>query len=167
MKWIAILFSLSMLALMVSCGGETQQTERKTTAERQTASKVEQKPDPRGVGEVTKVELTDPLDQSMIRRGKQISDVKCAACHKYETEERLVGPGYLNVTNRRSPEWIMNMITNVDVMLDEDPVARAMLEECLVRMPNQNISIDEARDILEFLRFNDEEHAGKRDRGVL
>lgn len=167
MKWIAFFLSLSMLAFMVACGGETQQTERRTPGDRQAAPKVEQKPDPRGIGEVTRVELTEPLDRSMIRRGKQISDVKCAACHKYEVEDRLVGPGYLNVTNRRSPEWIMNMITNVDVMLDEDPVARAMLEECLVRMPNQNISLDEARDILEFLRFNDEEHAGKRDGGVL
>ena len=167
MKWIVIFLSFSMVVLIIACGGESEDRQR-TTGERKEVQGVEQRePDPRGIGEVTNVDLTDPLDQRMIRRGKQISDVKCASCHLYDTEERLVGPGYLNVTNRRSPEWIMNMITNVDVMLDEDPVAQKMLEECLVRMPDQNISIEEARDLLEFLRHNDEEHAGKRDGGVI
>ena len=51
----------------------------------------------------------------------------------------------------------MNMITNVDVMLAQDPEAQKLLELCLVRMPNQNVSIGDARDILEFMRENDGE----------
>jgi len=43
------------------------------------------------------------------------------------------------------------------VMLEKDPEAQKMLELCLVRMPNQNISIGDARDILEFMRQNDGE----------
>jgi hypothetical protein len=57
----------------------------------------------------------------------------------------------------------MNMITNVDVMLDQDPQAQKLLEECLTRMPNQNITADDARGILEYMRKNDEEKAGQRD----
>jgi len=34
-------------------------------------------------------------------------------------------------------------------------------------MPDQNISLEEARELLEFLRYNDEKHAGERDGGVL
>ena len=49
------------------------------------------------------------------------------------------------------------MITNVDVMLAQDPEAQKLLELCLVRMPNQNVSIGDARDILEFMRENDGE----------
>nr|MBS0038270.1 cytochrome c [Saprospiraceae bacterium] len=162
MKNLIIVLAAFLTLFMISCGGETTDRERETTQREKPAEK-ERKADPRGIGPFTNVELTDPLDPNMVRRGKAISDVKCASCHKYETEDRLVGPGYLNITNRRSPEWIMNMITNVDVMLDEDPEAQKLLEECLVRMPNQNISEDEARDILEFLRNNDEENAGKRD----
>ncbi len=168
MKYLLFSFPLVLLFFLMSCGGEANQTQ--TTREGQTARsapKVERKADPRGIGEITHVELTEPLDQTMIKLGQAISDMKCASCHKYEVEDRLVGPGFKNVTNKRSPEWIMNMITNVDVMLDEDPVARQLLEECLVRMPNQNISLEEARDILEFLRYNDEKHAGKRDGGVI
>jgi hypothetical protein len=91
--------------------------------------------------------------------------MKCTACHQLN-DKRLVGPGFQGVTNRRRPEWIMNMITNVDVMLDQDPEAQKLLEECLTRMPNQNISMDDARGILEFMRKNDEEKAGQRDAAV-
>lgn len=103
---------------------------------------------------IKSVELTNPLDQSMVSEGEKISEMKCTSCHNL-TEERLVGPGWLNITERRKPEWIMNMITNVDVMLAEDEEAQKMFEECLVRMPNQNISVSEARSILEFMRHND------------
>jgi cytochrome c len=127
-------------------------------------------PDPqiaqgKGIGEIKQVSLTEPLDEDMIQKGKAIYEMKCAACHKL-TDERVVGPGWAGVTNQRRPEWIMNMITNVDVMLVEDPTARALLEECLTRMPNQNVSIGDARDILEFMRKNDEERTGQRDQAV-
>jgi hypothetical protein len=49
----------------------------------------------------------------------------------------------------------MNFITNTDEMIDKDPNAQAMLEQCMVRMPNQHLSDDEARNILEFMRQND------------
>jgi hypothetical protein len=64
---------------------------------------------------------------------KGIYDVKCQACHKL-TNEKLVGPGWSGVTQRRKPAWIMNMITNVDMMLEQDPAAQKLLEECLVRI---------------------------------
>jgi hypothetical protein len=71
------------------------------------------------------------------------------------TEERLVGPGWSGVTKRRTPEWIMNFISDPDEMIEKDPVVQAQLELCLVRMPNQNLSDSEARDIYEFMRKND------------
>ena len=100
------------------------------------------------------VELTTPLNQQWVSDGKGIYDVKCQSCHKL-TEDRIVGPGWKGVTQRRKPHWIMNMITNVDMMLEKDPEAQKLLEQCLVRMPNQNISKDQARHLLEFMRSND------------
>ena len=104
-------------------------------------------------GEIT---LSTPLDKAMVDAGKATYGLKCQSCHKL-TEEKLVGPGWLGVTKKRQPVWIMNMITNVDMMLEKDPEAQKLLELCLVRMPNQNISKDEARQVIEFMRSNDGE----------
>jgi cytochrome c551/c552 len=102
------------------------------------------------------VHLTNPLNQQWIAEGKNIYDVKCQPCHKLN-DEKLVGPGWKGVTQRRKPDWIINMITNVDMMLEKDAEAQRLLEECIVRMPNQNLSLDEARKVLEFQRSNDGE----------
>lgn len=102
------------------------------------------------------VHLTNPLNAQWVADGKSIYDLKCSACHKL-TDEKLVGPGWKGVTQRRKPEWILNFVTNVETMLDTDPQAQKLLEECLVRMPNQNLNIEEARKVLEFQRSNDGE----------
>ena len=100
------------------------------------------------------VSLSTPLNQQWVLAGKDIYELKCQSCHKL-TDERVVGPGWAGVTKRREPNWIMNMITNVDMMLETDPEAQKLLEQCLVRMPNQNISKDDSRQVLEFMRQND------------
>jgi hypothetical protein len=100
------------------------------------------------------VQVTTPLNQEWVTAGKSTYDLKCQGCHKL-TDERVVGPGWSGVTKRRQPEWIMNMVTNVDMMLETDPEAQKLLEQCLVRMPNQNLSLDESRKVLEFMRSND------------
>lgn len=105
---------------------------------------------------ISKVDMTTPLNQEWVGKGKAAYEMKCLACHKLD-ESRLVGPGWKGVTTRRKPEWIMNMITNVDTMLESDEDAQKLLELCLVRMPNQNVSEPEAREILEFMRSNDGE----------
>ena len=102
------------------------------------------------------VHLTNPLNAQWVTEGKGLYELKCQACHKL-SDEKLVGPGWKGVTQRRKPEWILNMITNVDIMLEKDPEAQRLLEECLVRMPNQNLTLEEARKVLEFQRNNDGE----------
>lgn len=105
---------------------------------------------------IKSVELTHPLKPEWVTQGKAIYDMKCLACHKL-TGDKLVGPGWAGVTQRRKPEWIMNMITNVDIMLETDEEAQKLLEQCLVRMPNQNLTKDDARTVLELMRSNDGE----------
>lgn len=108
----------------------------------------------RGEGKFKDVKISDKLDEAMALRGEKIADLKCISCHKL-TDEKLVGPGWAGVTKRNTPEWIMNFMTNTDAMIDKDPKVQAMLEICMVRMPNQNLSDADTRDILEFLRKND------------
>ena len=108
----------------------------------------------RGVGKFTNVEVSPTLDKAMADAGKKVYDVKCASCHKL-SDEKLVGPGWKGSTERHTAAWIMNFVTNVDEMLKKDPKAQAMLEICLVRMPNQNLTDEEARHVYEFMRKND------------
>lgn len=91
------------------------------------------------------------IDQGMVDKGRGIYDVKCQACHSTGAN-RVVGPGWKGVTERRKPEWIMNMMLNIDVMLETDEEAQRQLEECLVRMPNQGLSKEDGRNVLEFMR---------------
>ena len=146
-KHLALLLGLGIF--LSACGGNSNQTTDQTT---------EKAPEPavsdQGIGEIKSVTLNSPLKPDMVAKGQAIYDMKCAACHKLD-EMRVVGPGWKGLTERRKPEWIMNMITNVEVMLDKDPAAQALLEECLTRMPNQNVSVGDARDILEFMLSND------------
>ena len=109
----------------------------------------------KGKGKFTEVKLSHPLDQKMIADGKPVFDTKCAACHKL-TDEKLVGPGWKGVTDRRTPEWIMNFVTNTDEMIDKDPTAQALLDKCMVRMPNQHLSDVDARNVFEFMLQNQE-----------
>jgi len=108
----------------------------------------------KGIGRFRNVQLTHPLDEAMVTKGKAIFQSKCVACHKLTTE-KLVGPGWSGVTDRRSPEWIMNWVTNTKVMVDRDLAAQADLAICVIRMPDQDLTDDQARNVLEFMREND------------
>ena len=148
----SIVIALFTTALFISsCGG----SEEKKDSSPETEATPSELPESHGTeikpGDIT---LTTPLDTAWVRTGKATYELKCQSCHKL-TDERLVGPGWKNVTQRREPHWIMNMITNVEMMLEKDPEAQKLLEQCLVRMPNQNISKDESRQIIEFMRSND------------
>lgn len=156
---------IAAIVFAVSCGGGTDKpaettppanSTTTTTTTTTTATTPTADPNSKGVGKYTDVQLTNPLDEKMLASGQNAYDVKCASCHKL-TDEKLVGPGWKDVTKRRTPEWIMNFSTNTEEMLDKDPAALSLLEICLVRMPNQNLSEEEARGLLEFMRKNDGE----------
>ena len=108
----------------------------------------------RGLGKFTKVDVSPTLNAGMASNGEKVYGVKCVSCHKL-TGEKLVGPGWLGITKRLTAEWIMNFVTNPDMMIDKDAEAKAQLAICLVRMPNQNVNDDDARSLYEFMRKND------------
>ncbi|MCX7929235.1 MAG: cytochrome c [Chlorobi bacterium] len=102
-----------------------------------------------GIGPVQRIEL-GAIDSRLAEKGKAIFEQKCAACHKFE--ERYVGPALKGVTQRRKPEWIMNMILNPSEMLEKDQTAKELLATYLTPMTFQDISKEQARAILEYFR---------------
>lgn len=153
MKKFITFSMIGMLLYACSSGTDSGQQASSSSTDKNVSSVSEYDPK-RGLGKFDAVDLTETLNVAMAKEGETISNLKCASCHKY-TEERLVGPGWAGVTKKHAPEWLMNFITNPDPMIDKDPELQAQLELCLVRMPNQNLSDDDARAILEFMRQND------------
>ncbi|MDX1439303.1 MAG: cytochrome c [Rubricoccaceae bacterium] len=141
--------SVLALALMVglaACGGGGEDSTDETAVTNDTNSSVAASPDlpiqsPMDLG---------PVDASLAALGEEDFTTRCTTCHKMD--ERYVGPPLGDVMNRRSPEWIMNMILAPDKMIVTDPDAQALLGEYSVPMTNQNLTHDEARAILEYLR---------------
>ena len=152
--------ALSVLTLaLFSCGGDkktdsiptaTTTETTATTTEAPAASGTNEYDPKRGLGPHENVDVSK-FDPAMAAAGKKIAEVKCTSCHK-PTEEKLVGPGWKGATQRQTPEWIMNFISNPDPMIDVDPELQKQLELCLVRMPNQGIADNEARELLEYMR---------------
>lgn len=150
-----LLVSITISMMLYACSSNSNQQQTSSTSAPESDSPTTSDYDPkRGEGKFDKVDIGDRLDVKMAAEGHSIANLKCASCHKY-TDEKLVGPGWSGVTKKHEPHWIMNFITNPDPMIDKDPELQAQLELCLVRMPNQNLSDDDARKILEFMRQND------------
>jgi mono/diheme cytochrome c family protein len=154
MKKISLIAVIAVL--LYACGGAGNSTQSASPAEKkEEVSTGNPSYDPkRGEGKFTKVEVGEKVDEASAGSGEKTYGVKCSSCHKL-TDEKLVGPGWKGVSTRRTPEWIMNFITNTDEMINKDPAAQAQLEICLVRMPNQNLTDVEARNLYEFMRKND------------
>ena len=104
----------------------------------------------KGIGPISSVTLAD-IDTDLAATGEAEFKVKCTACHKIS--KRHIGPALKGVTERRSPEWIMNMILNPEEMVQKDPIAKQLLIDYNgAPMANQNLTEDEARAILEYFR---------------
>lgn len=151
-------------AVLFSCSsGDGDKNANEGREESGLAHQQEQAPvedDGKGIGPVSSIELSEDIDQTLAAEGKTIFEGKCSACHQL-TDQKIVGPGLLGVTEKRKPEWIMNMVINPEEMTKKDPAAKKLLAEHLTQMTNQNINEQDARAILEFLRLNDLQAQGK------
>ena len=153
-KIIISTFAITILAL-AGCGSDKSKNnnsennpeiKKETKTDSDTSDPMKNK----GIGPVSHVELPSEIDQTMAERGAEIYKTKCSACHK--PDKRFVGPAPLGILERRSPEWVMNMILNPEVMVQQDPIAKALLAEYLSPMANQNLTEEEARAVLEYFR---------------
>ena len=108
----------------------------------------------KGVGPIINVTLEDKVNISMAKSGEKLFNQLCTSCHIIN--EDYIGPAMSGILDRRTPEWIMNMILNPIQMLKEDPIAIELLEKYNFEyMYNQNLLEEEAREILEYFRLLD------------
>lgn len=149
------LMGLAIMAsvLFVSCGGSgngNQASDQDSSQKNENGlTTFEQK---NGIGPVTEeITLSDTIEKALAHKGEGLFETKCSACHKLD--ERYVGPAQRDLVERRSPEYIMNMMLNPDEMVKKHPEAKQMLAEFMTPMPNQGLSREEARAIVEYFRY--------------
>lgn len=159
---------LCYLALMVvfayACGNNSNSESNNTDNTAGTAETATEEDTPEaaqieydeavGHGKFTEENFEFAMDPQLTEKGNAIYSAKCQSCHKL-TDEQLVGPGFAGVSERRTPVWIMNFLTNTDEMIDLDPALQEQLEVCMVRMPDQALSDDDALSIVSFFHAND------------
>ncbi len=154
-KYVLLLLLISTGLFFTSCGGDekpSDNTSKKAPTSmlaKKSANKTDAKND-KGIGPIKEVTLGE-IDPKLVEQGKTIYDAKCTACHK--PYKKYIGPAPAGLIERRTPEWIMNMILNPEEMVKKDPIAMKLFEEYLfVPMANQNLTEDEARAVLEYIR---------------
>lgn len=105
----------------------------------------------KGIGPIKEVNLESTIDEELAKTGEELFNASCSVCHKVTS--KFIGPALQGVTQRRTPEWIMNMILNTQYMLRDDPLAKALFME-FNGSPMTNVGFDEAqaRAVLEYLR---------------
>lgn len=147
MRYFPPLLVVAALILIMGCGGGSQEQQapaEQTDESGLTAAQLEH-----GIGPISAF-TPEEVDPAVATVGEEVFTVKCSACHKIS--ERYVGPALADVTTRRSPAYIMNMILNPEEMVQRHPEARALLAQFMTPMANQNLTEEEARAVLEFLR---------------
>ena len=136
----------------MSCGGGSTETAEEATEAPK--SMLAEKQDPMeniGIGPITSLDLPDEIDEEMVKAGEAVYVQMCTACHK--AEKKFIGPSPKGILERRSPEWVMNMILNPEEMIMKDPIAKALLMEYNgAPMANQNLTEEQARHVLEYFR---------------
>ena len=96
-----------------------------------------------------------PIAQALVERGKGLFKTKgCSACHAFG--KRLTCPDLKGVTMRRTAEWMEHQILHPEIMTKEDPISHKLLAEYAQQMPNQGLTQDEARSVIEYFKFKDD-----------
>ncbi|MFV0566543.1 MAG: c-type cytochrome [Flavobacteriaceae bacterium] len=164
MKQTLNILAVFALALLVSCGGKEEKKkegfsyDKPATTEKKAEPKAEAVPASKrvdltnkGVGKITSVALGAEIDQTMAAHGADVFKKMCTACHR--PDKKFIGPSPQGVLERRTPEWVMNMILDPEKMVAEDPLAKELLIEFNGSpMANQGLSEEDARAVLEYFR---------------
>ena len=145
MKLLAILIVFTF-GLMVACGGDKKEEAKAANPGGLTDFQMEN-----GIGPITEKITLGEINLELASVGEATYNLKCAACHKLDV--RFVGPAQRYTADRRSPEYILNMILNPDEMTKKHPTGKELLAEYLAPMTNMNLTLDQAKEVLEYLRL--------------
>jgi mono/diheme cytochrome c family protein len=95
-----------------------------------------------------------PVDDALAEAGEKLFQEKgCSACHGFG--KRATGPDLRGVSERRTARWIRTQIMQPERMVKEDPIARQLFAQFALQMPNQGVTQEQARALIEFFKEKD------------
>jgi cytochrome c1 len=156
--------AVSLLLAAAACGSEAAPESGKqaagpsTPAQSSTLTPFQQE---HGIGPVTEPVTLGAFDHELAEDGAELFATKCSACHKLG--ERYVGPALGEVLTRRTPAFVLNMIQNPQEMYERHPVTKQLLAEYMSYMPNQGLTPEQARAVVEYLRPEGQKAAAEHD----
>jgi cytochrome c551/c552 len=97
-----------------------------------------------------------PVAERLAIKGQELFKAKgCTACHAFGRP--LTGPDLRGVSMRRSVRWMENQILHPEIMTKEDPISHGLFAQFALQMPNQGLTPDEARAVIEYFKHKDKE----------
>ncbi|MBL7994946.1 cytochrome c [bacterium] len=151
LKTVLILFAVSVMVLACGDSGEKVKATPTKAAKAANPNGLTDFEMLHGIGPIKEaLKLSETIDVALAKKGEKTFELKCFQCHRVDS--KLVGPQLHDVTQRRTPEYIVNMMLNPEGMIQKHPEAKKLFAQFLTPMANQNLTKDEAMSILEYLR---------------
>jgi mono/diheme cytochrome c family protein len=151
MKRIVVLLSaLLVVAALASCAKRADEGSASTSAAAPAASSL-----PAGLDQGPRA-ADEPANGALAETGEGLFKSKgCSACHTFG--QKLTGPDLAGVSHRRTAKWIESQILHPDKMTKEDPISHELFAKFALQMPNQGLTPDEAKAVIEYFKHQDAE----------
>ena len=92
-----------------------------------------------------------PVTTTLTDPGQAIFEQKCKSCHSIG-DGRIVGPDLKGITEREERDWLIRFIVSPDELIAQgDPIAKQLVEEYGIPMPNMGLSEPEAEEVLAYI----------------
>jgi mono/diheme cytochrome c family protein len=151
------LIAMVCLVFLSACGGGGEAnddadtpSEAPESAQAQAASDLTDWELEHGIGPITEPLDLGEIDPALVAQGEEKFNLLCSACHKLD--ERYVAPPLRDVTSRRTPEFVMNMMLNPLEMTQRHPATKELLAEYYTPMAPLGLTEQDARALLDYLR---------------
>jgi cytochrome c551/c552 len=138
MKNYLLIPAIPAMFMLASCGGNTSSNDAASN---------------KGAGASIIPASSAPVNEVLAEQGKSIFNAKCTSCHNFDN--RIIGPALKGVSEKRSQEWLVNMIYKPEEMTKNDPIAKKMLSEYNGIQMTSMVNKEEAEAIVEYLKQMD------------
>ncbi len=108
------------------------------------------------------VSYTEAQQVPKMSKGEELFSSRCDSCHSLGDEEG-VGPGLLNITEKRDRKWLARWIKTPDKLLaKKDPIAIALFNQYKkVLMPNFRLSDADVEALIKYMEDTSKEANSK------